>query len=96
MLPIVAPPTFATVTLAVEILERPIVSLVTLAFSQFRIVTLALLVNNVLITLTPTLALVKVHVDPVWDCGPSVKLLATAIKAAVAVMSCPKVLLVVI
>jgi len=84
---IVAPTMFAVVMFAVEIFERPIVSFVTFAFEQFKIPTLAFVDNNVPMTLTPTFAFVNVHVDPVCDCGPSVKLLATATNADTVVIN---------
>lgn len=85
MLPMVAPPTLATVKLAEDVLRVLTVNAVIFPKDELSLVTFAVPMIAVLDTFTPTLALVNVQVEPVWDCGPSVKLLATAIRAETAV-----------
>jgi hypothetical protein len=69
-----------------------IVKLLTLPVEALRRVMFAVLMSAVLPTLIPTPGLEKVQDELVCDCGPSVKLFATAIVADTAVTNWPNVL----
>ena len=87
MFVIVAPTMFAVVTFAEDVLMLAMFPDTMLANPELMNWMFAVLIRAVLPTLTPTPGFVKVHAALDETCGPSVRLLATAIIAATAVMS---------